>query len=288
MKKVFYVFPLLAMMFLVSCDSDPKWEPLFNGKDFSGWEVYIGVPHSSVDVPGMERDEEGKYTQPLGVGNDPLKIFTVVEVDGGSAVRASGQIYGSFATVEKYGNYHLKLEVKWGEKKWAPREELPRNSGLLYHGTGEFGKGLNVWKISHECQIMENDFGDSYRMGDTYCDITASRASENDRYTFDPTAPVVKFGPQSAGLPPICKRNPINEKPLGEWNTVELLCFEGTSVHVINNKVNMINTNSHLLIGGKEVRLTKGVIQLQSEGAEVYFRNIEIRQIDKIPSKYLK
>ena len=79
----------------------------------------------------------------------------------------------------------------------------------------------------------------------------------------------------------------MNEKPAGQWNTIELLCFEGTSVHVINGVVNMVNTNSHLLIDGREVPLTKGVIQLQSEGAEVFFRNIEIRPIDKIPAEYL-
>jgi len=287
MKKVFLVFPLLAMMFLVSCDSEPNWESLFNGKDFTGWETYIGVPHPSVDVPGMERDEEGKYTQPLGVCNDPLKVFTVTEIDGAPALHVSGQIYGSFATIQEYGNYHLRLQIKWGEKKWAPREDQRRNSGLLYHGTGEFGKGLNVWKMSHECQVMENDFGDSYRMGDTYCDITASR-SENGRYTYDSTAPVVNFGPPSAGLPPICAKNPVNEKPLGEWNTIELICFEGTSIHIVNGKVNMINTNSHLMVDGKETPLTKGVIQLQSEGAEVFYRNIEIRPITKIPSEYLK
>ena len=145
MKKVFYVFPLIAMMLMVSCCSEKKWEPLFNGKDFTGWEVYLGVPDPSVDVPGMKRNEEGVYTQPLGVNNDPLNVFSVVEVDGGSAVRASGQIYGSFATVQEYGNYHLKLEAKWGEKKWAPRQDQRRNAGVLYHGTGEFGKGLNVW-----------------------------------------------------------------------------------------------------------------------------------------------
>jgi len=287
MKKVFYVFPLLAMMFLVSCGSEPQWETLFNGKDFTGWEVYLGVPDPSVDVPGLERDEDGKYTQPLGVGNDPLKVFTVVEVDGAPALHVSGQIYGSFSTVAEYGNYHLRLEAKWGEKKWAPRAELPRNSGLLYHGTGEFGKGLNVWKISHECQVMENDFGDSYRMGATFCDITA-RPNESGRgYTYDPAAPKLTFGP---GLPagPICKRNPINEKPHGEWNVIELLCYEGTSVHVINGKVNMINTNSHLRVDGNEVPLTKGVIQLQSEGAEIYYRNIEIRPINQIPDEYLK
>jgi len=288
MKKVFYVIPLLAMMYFVSC-SGPKWEPLFNGKDFTGWEAYLGVPDPSVDVPGMERDEEGKYTRPLGVGNDPLKVFTVVNLDGAPALCFSGQIFGSFATVAEYENYHLRLEIKWGEKRWAPeRWGGRRNSGLLYHGVGEFGKGLGVWKISHECQIMENDFGDSYRMGETYCDITASRAGEKDPYTFDCNAPAVSFGPQSAGLPPICKRNPINEKPLGQWNTVELLCYEGTSVHVVNGQVNMINTNSHLMVNGKKVPLTKGVIQLQSEGAEVYFRNIEIRPISKIPSEYLK
>jgi hypothetical protein len=80
----------------------------------------------------------------------------------------------------------------------------------------------------------------------------------------------------------------MNEKPLGEWNTIELLCYEGTSVHVINGVVNMINTNSHMLVDGREVPLTKGVIQLQSEGAEIYYRNIQIRPINKIPDQYLK
>ncbi len=288
MKKVLYVLPLLAMMLLVSCGTkEAKFESLFNGKDFTGWEAYVGVPDPSVDVPGMEKNAEGVYTQPLGVNNDPLKVFSVVETDGDPALRASGQIYGSFATVKEYGNYHLRLQVKWGEKKWAPREDKPRNAGVLYHGFGEFGKGLGVWKMSHECQVMETMFGDSYRMGDTYCDITASRANENERYTFDPKAPAVSFGPDlPAG--PICSKNPMNEKPIGQWNTVEVLCFEGTSVHVINGKVNMVNTNSRIKVDGKDVPLTKGVIQLQSEGAEVYYRNIEIAPITAIPAEYLK
>ena len=287
MKKIFCVFPLIAMIFLVSCGSEPNWQPLFNGSDFTGWETYLGVPHPSVDVPDVERNEDGIYTQPLGRDNDPLNVFSIVEVDGTPALRLSGQIFGSFATIEEYGNYHLRLEVKWGEQKWEPlRADGRRNSGLLYHGVGEFGAGLNVWKISHECQIMEKDFGDSYRMGATFCDITASR-DENGRYSFDPNAALIRFG-HGLDEGPICKRNPINEKPHGEWNTIELLCFEGTSVHVVNGKVNMINANSHLLIDGKETPLTKGVIQLQSEGAEIFYRNIEIRPIKKIPVEYLK
>jgi len=286
MKKVFLVFPLLATMFLVSCGSEPQWEPLFNGRDFTGWEFYLGVPPSSVDVPGMERNDEGVYTQPLGVGNDPLGVFSVVNIDGVPALRFSGEIFGSFATIAEYENYHLRLEVKWGEAihdhRWGGR----RNSGLLYHGVGEFGAGLGVWKISHELQIMENDFGDSFRMGAIFCDITA-RPNETGRgYTFDPTALPVRFGP---GMPagPIARRNPMNEKPHGQWNVIELLCLGDKSIHVVNGVVNMINTNSHLIINGREVPLTRGVIQLQSEGAEVFFRNIEIRPITSIPAEYL-
>jgi len=287
MKKVFLVFPLIAMMLVVSCGSEPKWESLFNGKDFTGWETYLGVPDASVDVPGMERNEEGQYTQPVGLGKDPLKVFTVVQEDGAPALRFSGQIFGSFSTIKEYGNYHLRMEVKWGPKKWFPARWNGRsNSGLLYHGVGEFGKGLGVWKISHEFQVMENDFGDSYRMGETYCDITA--AQDGRRYTYDPTAAPVRFGPQSDGLPPICAKNPVNEKPFGQWNTIELICFEGTSIHIVNGVVNMVNTNSHLKVNGREVPLTKGVIQLQSEGAEIFYRNIEIRPITKIPGEYLK
>jgi hypothetical protein len=282
MKKVlFYVFSCTAIM-LVSCG--PKFEPVFNGQNFDGWEIYLGVPDSSVDVPGLQKNDDGTYAGALGVNNDPLGVFSVEQVDGEPALHVSGQIYGSFATVREYENYHFRMEVKWGEKKWAPREDKPRNAGLLYHGTGEFGKGLDVWKVSHECQIMETMFGDSYRMGDTYCDITASKSNGNERYTFDKNAPSVGFSPEL----PICSKNPMNEKPMGEWNVVEILCYEGTSVHVINGKVNMVNTNSHRVVGGKAVPLTKGVIQLQSEGAEIYYRKMEIKPIDGIPAQYLK
>jgi hypothetical protein len=287
-KSIIYVLPVLAILTASCGEKEAKFEPIFTGSDFDGWEIYLGVPNAAVaDVPGWEKDDEGNYTQPLGVNNDPLGVFSIAEVDGEPALYVSGQINGSFATIKEYGNYHLRLEQKWGEKKWSQREDQLRNAGVLYHGIGEFGKGLGVWKISHECQVQETMFGDSYRMGETYCDITASRASEEERYHFDKNAPKVRFGHQlPAG--PICSKNPANENPLGEWNVIEVLCYEDVSVHIINGEVNMINTDSHLIVDGAKTPLTKGVIQLQSEGAEIYYRRIEIRPISGIPDCYLK
>ncbi len=280
---------LLLLVSAFGCSTEKKeaFTPLFNGRDFTNWETYIGIPEPSVHVDGISRDSLGQYIEPIGLNRDPLHVFTIVTEDGQPAVRASGEVYGALATVNEYENYHFRMQVKWGMHKWPPRQDKPRNSGLLYHGTGVYGAGLGVWKNSHECQIMETMFGDSYRMGDTYCSIQATMPEGSDRYVYSPGGSVVDFGEGKTGGK-ICSKSVMNEKPAGEWNTVEIICFKDTAIHIINGKVNMIITNSHLEKNGEVIPLTKGNIQLQSEGAEVFFRNMEISQINDIPREYLK
>ena len=65
---------------------------------------------------------------------------------------------------------------------------------------------------------------------------------------------------------------------------MEIYTVGGRSVHVVNGHVNNRISNSRHISGGEELPLTKGKIQLQSEGAEVFYRNIKIRAIDEIPS----
>jgi hypothetical protein len=290
MKTLRFLFLFFTSMILISScsmqNSEAEFEALFNGQDLAGWETYVGVPNPTVEVPGIEKDTAGNYVAPIGFNNDPLGIFQVVTEDGEPAVKVSGQVNGSLATQAEFENYHFRMQIKWGEKKWVP-ENQKRNSGLLYHGTGEYGVGLGVWKQSHECQVMETMFGDSYRMGDTYCSIQASVPEGEKRYVYDPAAELVEFGQDKQGGK-ICSKNVTNEKPRGEWNTVEIICVGAKSVHIINGVVNMINEDSHLLVDGQKKPLTKGNIQLQSEGSEVFFRNMEIRSVEEIPEKYLK
>jgi len=291
MKTIKFLSLIITGIALVtSCcrqNSEAEFKSLFNGQDLEGWETYIGVPAATVNVPGMEKDSVGNYVEPIGLTKDPLGIFQVVSEDGEPAVRVSGEVNGSLATKAEFENYHFRVQVKWGEKKWYNREDALRNSGLLYHGTGDYGVGLGVWKQSHECQVMETMFGDSYRMGDTYSSIRASIPEGEQRYVYDPNAELVEFGQDKQGGK-ICSKSVTNEKPLGEWNTIEIICVGTTSVHIINGVVNMVNEDSHLMVNGQKVPLSKGNIQLQSEGAEVFFRKMEIRPMEEIPAKYLK
>jgi hypothetical protein len=127
------------------------WRPLFNGRDLSGWDTWLGIPHPSVQGLDRPRNAEGKYTEPLGLNVDPKHVFTVVSTDGAPAIRISGEIFGALTSRDEFDDFHVRLELKWGEKKWPPKAEVVRDSGLLYYAVGEQGGADNrTWMRSLE------------------------------------------------------------------------------------------------------------------------------------------
>ncbi|MDQ8198000.1 sulfatase [Pelagicoccus enzymogenes] len=94
-----------------------QWKPLLD-KELSKWELWLGVPHPSVSglpdgTPTAPRPQDGV---PLGLGNDPKNVFSVIEENGTPVLKITGEIYGGLTTLEAYQNYHFSAEVKWGEK----------------------------------------------------------------------------------------------------------------------------------------------------------------------------
>jgi hypothetical protein len=133
---------------------------------------------------------------------------------------------------------------------------------------------------SFECQIQENDFGDFWSVAGVIVDVEGERAGNRNEVTFN------KGGQKFTGWTNRIIRSPQADK-LHEWNIVELYAVGQTSVHVINGQPNLVLTGLRHRVEGQEVPLTKGKLQLQSEAAEVYYRNIEIRPIDRIPDEVL-
>jgi hypothetical protein len=132
---------------------------------------------------------------------------------------------------------------------------------------------------SHECQIQEHDCGDYWSVADAMADVEANPT------TVDEKQRTVIYTPGAERWtipnPELTQKRAIkstdNEKPTGEWNTVEIICVGGTARHVINGVENMVITNSRHTVDGSLVPLTKGKLQFQSEGAEIFYRNIMIR-----------
>src|SRR5262249_3549312 len=79
---------------------------------------------------------------------------------------------------QEFGNYHLKLEFKGGKKKWRPREEQVRDSGVLYRCVGRHGAAGTFWMRSQECQIQEHDCGDYWSVAGAIVDVEGERKGD--------------------------------------------------------------------------------------------------------------
>jgi hypothetical protein len=256
-------------------EKEEGWVALFNGKDLSGWETYLGKPHGG--------------DKPLGLNNDPLKVFTVVRVDGGPAIRISGQVPGALTTRKEYGDYWLRLEFRWGKKKWPPEEKSPRNSGILYHCFGAHGDIAGMCMRSHECQIKEKECGD-YWSSDAVVDVEGEQSPHPKKrpHRYKPGGKKFTVHDPKGDLAGRVAHLADHERPVGRWNRVEVVCLGQKAIHAVNGRVNMVVTGSRRKQGGKEVPLTRGKLQLLSEGAEVFFRKIELKPVREIPEEFRK
>jgi hypothetical protein len=257
-----------------------EWVSLFNGKDLSGWETFLGKPHPTVDVHGVPRNATGEYLQALGIDTDPQGVFSVVDIGGAPAIRISGEIYGALTTRREFGDYHLRFEFRWGEKRWPPRANAIRDSGCCYHAVPPHGASYGFWMRSCEFQIQEGECGDFYSLAGVIVDAEAVRLNPSDpksEFVYTPGAPPL------VGHTKRIVKSGTYERPRGEWNTLELYCLGQRSVHVVNGEVNMRLSGIRQPAGSAALPLPRGRIQLQSEGAEVFYRNLSIRTIRDLP-----
>ena len=281
-----YLILLLSGLLLpakIALAADGSWQPLFNGKDLTGWDTeMMNIPDKSWDVPGLQRDAAGNYTEPLGKNRDPLHVFTVTNLDGGPVIHVSGQGFGVMMTTAMFTNVHIRLQIKWGDLKWSKKIGKPFDTGLLYFCHSEAGLADRTWPRSFEFQICQNEFGDLYALASQ---ITVPARLDGKLWRYDSAGTNTLF----LQKPPIgnhCAHIVDAEKPKGEWNTLDLITFNGDSIHVVNGQVVMRLHNAQRLDNGAPEPIMSGKICLQTEGGECFFRNVEVQPITEIPAEF--
>jgi len=274
-------FALVSFLGRIALSGEANWKPLFNGRDLSNWDKFLAAPSGE--------------KQPLGLNNDPKSVFSVATIDGATAIHVSGEIYGALTTHEAFDNFHLRADFKWGEKRWPPRATVGRDSGILYCCVGTNGAGSGSWMRSIECNVMEKAVGQWWSVADAFIDVEGVRVTKEMEASvpykmegpgesivlYKRGAPLMQATPADGITPPI-----DYEKPFGEWNHVEVIFWGGNCVHLLNGEVNMVLVNPRYKEDGREVGLRAGKIQLQSEAGEVFYWNVEIQPLDRLPEKF--
>lgn len=228
---------------------------LFNGNNLDGWYTYI---------------------QKRGRDTDPKKVFTTHD----GLIHITGEEWGCITTKEEYSNYKLIVEFRWGNATYAPRVNNARDNGILIHSTGADGGYSGIWMHSIECQIIEGGTGDFLVVGDGSPQFaltsTVAKEKQGSSYVFQPhgTQATINGGrinwyardPEWKDVKGFRGKNDI-EKPLGEWNRIECIA-EGDKISAFLNGI--------LVNQALAVKPARGRIQIQSEGAEIFFRRIEL------------
>ena len=149
-------------------------------------------------------------------------------------IHCKGKPIGYLRTEKAYSNYIVTVE--WRFTKAG-------TTGVLVHMNGQ----EKTWPTCVECQGMHAQQGDMYFWGD-------AKSLE-----------LVK-------PPRVARKAPDAEKPVGEWNTFQVVCDGSTVVIRVNDKeVNKITGCTP----------AAGHIGLQCEGAELEIRKVTLAPLSK-------
>jgi len=223
---------------------------------------------------------------------DPERVFTVVDqIDGAPAIRISGKIWGGLLTKQSFRDYRLTVEYRWGGATWGERRNRTRDSGILLHAQGRPGntaKNFNgPWLMSQEFQIIEGGVGDYISVaGFTESGLQARpsltmtvRKDRDGERVWDPkgTPTVVNsgrvnwWGRSEDWADTLGFRGPKDvESPGLQWTKLEAVVSGASLKYYVNGQLVLEATNSSL---------TEGRIMIQSEGAEIYFRRIDVQPL---------
>ncbi len=217
---------------------------LFNGKDLTGFYSFLPTK---------------------GVNHDPDRVFSVED----GMIHVSGTEYGYIATEKEFANYRLSVEYRWGTQTHEPRLNKARDNGILFHMRGPD----KIWPQSIEFQIIEGGTGDLLLVDGASMDFVETlrpRLAGSNLLSPDGRR-MVRGRLNWAGRSRTWK-DVVNfrgsqdlEKPVGEWNQLELQTDGGAIAYAVNGTV---------VVRATGVTPDKGHILLQSEGAELFFRNV--------------
>jgi hypothetical protein len=166
----------------------------------------------------------------------PIGQVCTVRPDG--VVAVAGLPVGYIATTASYRNYRLHAEWRWTDK--------PGNSGALVHISS--GPKDRQWPVCLQVQWKNKAAGDLLPMaGATFSEPLST--------------------PPGAKTPQLNHSAVDSERPVGEWNTSDVVC-RGSAIEVSINGVTQNRVTG--------VSVSEGKVGFQLEGTPFELRNVTI------------
>ncbi len=183
----------------------------------------------------------------------PAKIDAVCKFNADGSLAVAGKPVSYLATKAAYKNFRLHAE--W---RWPTNAAKNSNSGVLLHIAGGPTAGT-AWPVCFQAQMKLTRAGDLLPM---------QSAKFAERLTTPP----------DAKTPQLDRANPADpEKPIGELNSYDIVCRDGT----IEVRVNGVLENKVTASDPAE-----GKIGIQLEGTPFELRHVRIEPLRAIGTSF--
>lgn len=173
------------------------------------------------------------------------EMATVFHYQADGSLAVAGKPVGYLATKATYTDY--KLHAEW---RWPANAAKNSNSGVLLH-IASGPTGGTAWPVCFQMQMKLGHAGDMLPM---------------DKAKFGETLST----PPGAKTPQLDRAGGECEKPLGEWNTCDIVCRGGTIEVTINGKPESKVT---------QCAPASGTVGFQLEGTPYELRNVTIEAL---------
>ncbi len=237
----------------------PGFVALFNGKDLNNWNLKLRNGDSAMAAK--------VYSVDKGV----IHVYKNFPDSFGIAVNKNAT-HGLFYTKKKYSRYILKFDYKWGKKIFNNFHQFQYDAGCYYHVFDD-----KIWPDGVEYQVRYNHVTGKNHTGDFW--------ASNTLFQWYADTTKNQFLPAANGGVAIAKRSgehrgkDVPHHALdNEWNTCEVI--------VMGNKYAIHKLNGKLVNYATDLSVAEGIIGFQSETAEIFYRNILIKELSKdIPAE---
>lgn len=239
---------------------------IFNGTNWDGWYLKI-------------KSGDSLMAQKLfAIEDSVVHIFNSAFPDSFKLGTGENDTHGMFYTNKKYSKFILRFEYKWGTKIANNFNDWQYDAGCYYHVVDD-----KIWPTGIEYQVRY----DHTKLRNHTGDIIQGNGT---KYKWFPSADTTVFvSPKDGGkaqdvegwMHYASTPKHFNGNN-GEWNKCEIIVMGNQyAIHKLNGEI--INMATDLAVG-------EGIIGLQAETAEIFYKNIEIKEFtEAIPmEKFLE
>ncbi len=242
---------------LAALDED-GFKSLFNGENFDGWYLKI------------RSGDEALAKKVFSIEDNMIHVFNDEFPNEYNLNTGENATHGLFYSTKKYSKYILRFEYKWGSRKANNFEKWQYDAGVYYHVVDDA-----IWPVGIEYQIRYDHTTNRNHTGD----LIRPKGANYDWYSDEEGKHFLH--PKKGGkldtkggwlhfASPTTNYNALNDK----WNQCEIIVMGSEyAIHKLNGDV--VNMAFNL-------KPNEGIFGFQSETAEIFYRNIAIKEFDTI------